>query len=175
MGLSVTAMADTIESVPQTSTKDVKVTVKNTISAPVYSVDVTWESLEFTYTFGSSHTWKPQDHVYNDNGESSWSGTNQGNDNTANIVVKNHSDAAVIVNAGFGAEKKTTAEANGVTATLDGDISNKSLESAATAAYGNFDGAAKAEMTVTVTGVPTNTNADAVITVGTLNVTVSHQ
>ncbi len=55
----------------------------------IYSVDITWESMEFTYTAASKGTWNTEEHKYEDPQPASWSFENN------SITVVNHSNAAI--------------------------------------------------------------------------------
>lgn len=55
----------------------------------IYSVDITWESMEFTYTAASKGTWNAEEHKYEDPQPASWSFENN------SITVVNHSNAAI--------------------------------------------------------------------------------
>lgn len=69
---------------------DVYVTYQEGASSPtIYSVDIVWESMEFTYTAASKGTWNPSTHTFTDAGEASWSFANN------KITVTNHSNADV--------------------------------------------------------------------------------
>ena len=65
--------------------------------AVVYSVDIAWDSLEFTYTAAGEGTWNPETHEYNGATQASWS-------ESKNITVTNHSNAAVTATAAFQAD-----------------------------------------------------------------------
>ena len=79
-------------------TADVKGTYQASGSgAVVYSVDIAWDSLEFTYTAAGEGTWNPETHEYNGATQASWS-------ESKNIVVTNHSNAAVTATASFQAD-----------------------------------------------------------------------
>ena len=58
-------------------------------SATIYSVDIVWESMEFTYTAASEGTWNPSTHTFIDVEEASWSFANN------RITVTNHSNTAI--------------------------------------------------------------------------------
>lgn len=80
----------------------------------VYKVNVTWESMAFTYTVNSTadSTWNPDSHKYEAAGNpvtGNWSNTN----NT--FTVTNHSSKEVTVEV---ASTKATANTSNVTATL---------------------------------------------------------
>lgn len=68
-------------------------------AATVYSVDVAWDSMAFTYTVTSEGTWNPSTHSFDSASEGSWSETN----NT--VKVTNHSNAAVNVTVTYDAEE----------------------------------------------------------------------
>lgn len=74
----------------------------------VYSVDIVWESLNFTYKLGAG-TWDPNSHTVT-GGSPQWDKTSAG------ITVTNHSNAAVSISAAF--TSGTTASKNNVKATL---------------------------------------------------------
>lgn len=58
-------------------------------SATIYSVDIVWESMEFTYTAASEGTWNPSTHTFIDVEGASWSFANN------KITVTNHSNTAI--------------------------------------------------------------------------------
>ena len=66
-------------------------------STTVYSVDITWEDMSFTYTAAGQGTWDPENHSYTGGSEASWS-------SSKNITVTNHSNAAVTATASFQAD-----------------------------------------------------------------------
>ncbi len=57
----------------------------------VYKVDLTWGSMEFTYTGASEGTWNPETHAFDGATEASWTHEEGAN----KICVTNHSNAAV--------------------------------------------------------------------------------
>lgn len=100
----VCTMSTTAFAADQTgvSTGDYNATVSGTYqaggsSATVYSVDITWEDMSFTYTAAGEGTWDPDTHSYSGGSEASWSGSK-------NIAVTNHSNAAVTATAKFEAD-----------------------------------------------------------------------
>ena len=71
-------------------TQDVKAKYSGGAAEPeVYSVDVTWGKMEFTYSVGGTRTWNPATHLYDENVTAGW--TEDGN----GITVVNHSNAEV--------------------------------------------------------------------------------
>ena len=98
------AMGTTAFAADQTgvSTGDYNATVSGTYqaggsSATVYSVDITWDDMSFTYTAAGEGTWNPETHEYDDASEASWS-------ESKDITVTNHSNAAVTATAKFEAD-----------------------------------------------------------------------
>ena len=63
--------------------------------AVVYSVDIAWTNMNFTYTGAGEGTWNPETHQYEGGTEASWT------DSNASVTVINHSNAAVTVTASF--------------------------------------------------------------------------
>lgn len=69
-------------------------------AATRYSVDVTWGSMEFTYTGASAGTWNPETHEYDGAVAAGWSCAQDAN----KITVTNHSNADVTVAFSYTAE-----------------------------------------------------------------------
>ena len=75
---------------PNNNTHDVYVTYQEgESSATIYSVEIVWESMEFTYTAASEGTWNPSTHTFTDKESASWSFANN------KITVTNHSNANI--------------------------------------------------------------------------------
>lgn len=110
----------------------------------VYSVDITWGSMAFTYSGGSGSTWNPANHTYSSGGAGGWS--HSGN----TVTVTNHSNAQVTAKLTYTSETGY----EGITGSFDKSTMNL----------------ATAERT-TVTEAPTDT-AELSLT-GTLNSTVT--
>ena len=66
--------------------------------AVVYSVDIAWTDMSFTYTGAGEGTWDPETHQYEGGTEASWT------DSNASVTVTNHSNAAVKATASYQAE-----------------------------------------------------------------------
>ena len=72
---------------------DVKATYEaGSAGGTVYSVDITWGDMEFTYKAGSEGTWNPETHTTSDSSAGQWTVNNEGGNK---IVVTNHSNAAI--------------------------------------------------------------------------------
>lgn len=67
-------------------------------SAVVYSVDIAWTDMNFTYTGAGEGTWDPKTHQYTGGSEGAWTASND------SITVTNHSNAAVKATASYQAE-----------------------------------------------------------------------
>lgn len=65
--------------------------------AVVYSVDIAWTNMNFTYT-GAGEAWDPETHQYSGSSEGAWTASND------SITVTNHSNAAVEATASYQAE-----------------------------------------------------------------------
>ena len=66
--------------------------------AVVYSVDIAWTDMNFTYTGAGEGTWNPETHQYSGSSEGAWTASND------SITVTNHSNAAVKATAKFEAD-----------------------------------------------------------------------
>ena len=66
--------------------------------AVVYSVDIAWTDMHFTYTGAGEGTWDPETHQYSGSSEGAWTASND------SITVTNHSNAAVKATASYQAE-----------------------------------------------------------------------
>lgn len=79
-------------------TADVKGTYQAGAAAPVYSVNIAWTDMSFTYTGAGEGTWDPETHQYSGSSEGAWTASND------SITVTNHSNAAVKATASYQAE-----------------------------------------------------------------------
>ena len=77
----------------------------------VYSVDLTWEDMTFTYNESGTRTWDPDTHTYTDTTSAGWDKT------TAAVTATNHSNAEVKVSFTYTPQGDT-----GVTASMDSSI-----------------------------------------------------
>ena len=156
--LSVSAEETTLDDVAtnNSTTGDINVNIAGSEDLQtVYSVDVAWDSLDFTYNFTGSDVWDPEDHTYSSTGAGGWANA------SATITVTNHSNATIRAKASFagGASSLTR---NDVTATL----SNPSFT--VNSAVGTApDAAPNGTFTCTVSGVPSITSN---FTVGTITI-----
>ena len=78
---------------------DVKGTYQASSSgAVVYSVDIAWTDMSFTYTGAGEGTWDPETHQYSGSSEGAWTASND------SITVTNHSNAPVTATASYAAD-----------------------------------------------------------------------
>lgn len=133
---------------------DVNVTYKDEVqTVHVYQVDLSWESMSFTYTNNGTKTWDAEKHEYVVTSEGSWDKT------TAKITATNHSDNAVTVSFAY----NDAAANDGVSGSLD--VTSKVLASAVGKTVAQADSVVA---TLTITGEPTETAK-----VGTITVTIA--
>ncbi len=92
-------------------------------SPDVYSIDVTWGSMQFTYAISGTREWDPSTHQYKDDVTGGWS--ESGN----TITVTNHSNRDVKVTfeyeavRGFdGIEGKFSVASDTLSAGVEGDV-----------------------------------------------------
>lgn len=145
--LALCAFAIPTFAAPADQSHDVDVTVNTGVGGleTVYKVDVVWDDLAFTYTFGEGAAeWNPNSHAYEtkqaEGTVGSWNKT------TANITVTNHSNAALNVTA-----TKADVANTGVTF----EFTNDAL-ALATAEGTAVDAAPSGTIACAVTGVPTS-------------------
>ncbi len=90
--MGITAFAAEIEEDGGEARADVKGTyVSGGTETTVYSVDVTWGSMEFTYTSYFIGNWNPETHQYDDSTDANWTCDADAN----KITVTNHSNTNV--------------------------------------------------------------------------------
>ena len=168
LGLSsgTVAMAAPINSAGGTDRHAVYGTYQPEGEAPtVYSVDVSWGSMEFTYTDGAvSKTWNPSTHQYTESvGEGSWS--NQ--DGANKVTVTNRSNKALTATV----EAATSGSYTGITAKVDN--ASLSLEDASIGATTAVAGTAStASATISLSGALTDKNANKA-TIGSVTVKIA--
>ena len=148
----VPASAETVSGKTDSKSIDVKAKYAGGITTPeVYSVDVTWGKMEFTYSASGTHDWDP------DNTSASW--TADGND----VTVVNHSNKDVTVNFAY-----TAAEGySGVTGEFS--VASDTLDAGA---VGNVDGADSVSTRLTLSGTLASTVTE-FTKVGSITVSLS--
>ncbi|MBE6533383.1 MAG: hypothetical protein E7678_00205 [Ruminococcaceae bacterium] len=147
---------DTITELGGSASKDVILSYdgNSSIATIVYSVDVTWTDVSFTYSEGNAQ-WNPEEHKYNSTvNNADWE------DSTGEITVTNHSNAGVAINITF----QQAATPNG-TATLTITNSQYTLATAENTVVAK---APAQTSTITASGTPTSDAA-----LGKLIITIS--
>lgn len=162
LGLSTTAFAaeGSVNGAGTGAQDPINVTAKYNDGATtptVYSVDLTWEDMTFTYNASGTRTWNPDTHTYTDTTSAGWDKT------TAEVTATNHSNAAVNVTVAYAQTGDY-----GVTGTL----SNANFNLAA-GVEGDYANAASDKATLTISGTPNSTVTAEGVTVGTITVTIS--
>lgn len=146
--------------VEENGSQPIEVTAKYTGSAgtaTVYSVDITWEDMVFTYQESGSRTWNPSNHTYTDTTSARWDKT------TAGVTVTNHSNAAVDVALAY-----SEATGTGVSGALD-----ETTYTLAAGAEGAYDSADSKTSTFTISGTPNETVSADGVKIGIITVSVS--
>lgn len=160
MSLSVTAFA--AETVGQNGSQDIDVTAKysDAVTTPdVYSVDIEWDNMTFTYSEAGTMDWDPATHTYKENVNAGW------DKESANVTVTNHSNVDVTVTFGY-----IPVETFGVTTALSNTEAAVKL---AAGVEGNVSGAASATATLTISGTPNETVTAEGVVVGTITVKIA--
>lgn len=159
MSLSITAFAAEGITNGGTDTADVKGTYSSEATVTVYSVDISWEGLSFTYNGAFEGNWNPKTHEYENATAAGWAA------GTGTITVTNHSNTAITATPSY--KEATGYESAGVS------FSTSALE-VATADNG-VDGAAGTAVTQTITVTPTGSLPEGTenATIGTITITIS--
>lgn len=157
LSMSATAFAATAE---KGDSENIDVTAKYNSSSTtpdVYSVEIEWEGMTFTYSETGDKVWNPATHTYTDNTTAGW------DKNEAAITVTNHSNKDVTVQFTYAAEGDT-----GVTGELD-----KTSEILAAGVENEVDKAASVTATLTIGGKPNSTVTEAGVKIGTITVEIA--
>lgn len=142
--MSVPAFAATISDTRRQDFQNVFGTYQAGSATTVYSVDITWGSMEFTYVDASDGEWNPLTHTYDGATTAGWTCDEGANE----ITVTNHSNAAVGVTLTYSATEGY--------ADIRGTFDNSTL-SLATAVGTARDEAPTATATLTLSGALAST------------------
>ena len=162
LSLSTTALADgNVYGAGTGPQEPINVTAKynDGVTEPtVYSVDLTWEDMTFTYNESGTRTWDPDTHTYTDPTSAGWDKV------TAKITATNHSNAQVMVSFTYTPQGDT-----GVTASMSlrnfilaAGKEDRPNDADTHSAVLTIDGTSKPNDSVTAEGV----------TIGTITVTI---
>ena len=157
--VTVTAFAETtINAENGTATKAVTASYHSGAGGgTVYSVDITWGSMAFTYSEGFGSTWNPATHQYSSGGAGGWSH----NGNT--VTVTNHSNREVTANLTYDSETGFTE--------ISGSFGDKSTMNLATAVNTPVENAPTDTAALTLSGTLASTVTDPT-KIGTITVTI---
>ena len=160
ISLSLNAFAATanIGQANGTSSQVVKGTYKTQATKTVYSVDIVWSDMSFTYTEQYEGEWNAVTHKYENATEGGWTGT-------GTITITNHSNTAITADASY------KANAGYESAGMSFDKDPLTLATADNGVNGAAGTATEGRITVTPTGtLPEGTqNAE----IGTITITIS--
>lgn len=137
---------------------DVTGTYKSQETASVYSVDLAWEGLNFTYNDAYQGDWNPKTHTYENSRDAAW-------ESEGKITITNHSNAGITVSMSY--EPKPAFE----TASMVFDKNDVEVATADNGTNNKPGQAVKQEVTVTPTGTLPENTQNAVI--GTITVSVN--
>ena len=160
LSLSTTALAaGNVDGAGVGSQDPIDVTAKynNSTADPiVYSVDLKWDDMTFTYNESGTRTWDPDTHTYTDTTSAGWDKT------TAAVTATNHSNTEVTVSFTYTPQGTT-----GVNASMSKDsfklaagVENRPNEAATDSSI------------LTITGTPNNSVTAEGVTIGTITVTI---
>lgn len=162
LSLSTTALAaGNVDGAGVGSQVPIDVTAKyndGTTEPTVYSVDLTWEDMTFTYNKSGTRIWDPDTHTYTDTTSDGW------DKDSAVVTATNHSNTNVTVSFTYTPQGNT-----GVTASMTKDsfilyagVEDYPNDAATNSSALTIDGNSKPNSSVTAEGV----------TIGTITVTI---
>lgn len=159
LAMGIPTYAATIGSNGGTQSIDVKAKyVDSTSSNTIYSIDVSWGAMEFTYTASGTQVWNPETHEYTSSVSGAWTGS--GNQ----VAVTNHSNTGITASFTFAPESGYTG--------LAGTFSQSSF--GLPSAVGKATNASELTGTTALTLGGTLANTVTTMTkVGTVTVTIS--
>ena len=148
----------------------VQAKVETVATGTVYSVDIAWGSLVFTYKDDTLGTWNPSTHDYDNKGTDGWkiNETTVAQTVEATVTITNHSNSAVDV-------KTTYADAEGndnVTVTVAGASVTAITELPSAEGKATDAQDLQTTFTVSVTGRPDSNVGTTAVDLGTISVTV---
>lgn len=162
LSLSTTALAaGNVDGAGVGSQVPIDVTAKYNDSATeptVYSVDLTWEDMTFTYNESGTRIWDPDTHTYTDITSAGW------DKDTAAVTATNHSNTKVTVSFTYTPQGDTgvTASMSKLRFILAAGVENMPNDAATDSSLLTIKGDTKPNSSVTAEGV----------TIGTITVTI---
>ena len=124
----------------------------------VYSVDLTWDDMTFTYNESGTKIWDPDTHTYTDTTSAGW------DKDTAAVTATNHSNTKVTVSFTYTPQGDTgvTAYMSKLSFILAAGVENYPDDASTNSSALTIDGNSKPNSSVTAEGV----------TIGTITVTI---
>lgn len=163
LSLSTTALAaGNVDGAGVGSQNPIDVTAKYNDSATepaVYSVDLTWEDMTFTYNESGTRTWDPDTHTYTDTTSAGWDKA------TAAVTATNHSNAPVTVSFTYTPQGDT-----GVTAYM---TKRSFILAAGVENYPNDAATDSSLLTIGGNSKPNNSVTAGGVTIGTITVSIA--
>lgn len=162
LSLSTTALAGgNVDGAGVGSLDPIDVTAKyndGTTEPTVYSVDLTWEDMTFTYNESGTRTWDPDTHTYTDTTSAGWDKV------TAKVTATNHSNTAVTVSFTYTPQGDTGVNASMTKRSfiLAAGVENYPNDAATDSSLLTINGNSEPNSSVTAEGV----------TIGTITVTI---
>ena len=162
LSLSTTALAaGNVDGAGVGSQDPIDVTAKYNDDATeptVYSVDLTWEDMTFTYNESGTRTWDPDTHTYTDTTSAGWDKV------TAAVTATNHSNTKVTVSFTYTPQGDTgvTASMSKLSFILAAGVENMPNDAATNSSLLTINASTKPNSSVTAEGV----------TIGTITVTI---
>lgn len=161
LSLSTTALAGGNVDGAGLGSQDINVTAKynDGVKEPtVYSVDLTWEDMTFTYNESGTRIWDPDTHTYKDTTSDGW------DKDTAVVTATNHSNANVTVSFTYTPQGDTGVDASMTKSSfiLAAGVENYPDDASTNSSALTIHGSSKPNGSVTAEGV----------TIGTITVTI---
>lgn len=162
LSLSTTALAaGNVDGASVGSQYRIDVTAKYNDSAAeptVYSVDLTWEDMTFTYNESGTRIWDPDTHTYTDTTSAGWDKV------TAAVTATNHSNTKVTVSFTYTPQGDTgvTVSMSKLSFILAAGVENMPNDAATNSSLLTINASTKPNSSVTAEGV----------TIGTITVTI---
>jgi len=159
MSMSVAVFAANDVTNGGTDTAEVKGNYKGTPVSTVYSVDISWSGLDFTYNDAYKGEWQPNSHTYINSTEAGWAESN------GKITITNHSNTDITATPVY------NASTNYETASMIFNSDALAVNSADNGVNGAAGSAVSGTITVTPNGSLPEGTTNAVI--GTITITIN--
>lgn len=128
-------------------------------AAKLISVDITWDTMSFTYTGANAGVWNPQTHSYDGTANATW-----GDKTAATITVKNHSNDVITATFAFDAGN------SGATGSFSGDDLTGNVLTLETAEGTQYNAAPTGRAIFNIGGAITASGK-----IGTISVTIAQK